>query len=264
MLAGLVPTYLGHRFTIFQNGKDGPVRVIQAITQGLVFAEAFNLAPAAFLQRLFQGRFTVRKNQPPGGGHGTNQVMELGLDSGQVGEDIRVIEFQIIENDGARAVMNKLAALVEEGGVVFVRFHHKKRCLTEAGRHPKIAGHTTNQVAGVEPGVLQNPRQHGAGGGLAVGAGHRQHPTTGQNHILQQLGAGGIGQAPIQHGFHGWIASAQGIADHHQIRRRFQLRRIITLGQFDARRFQLVTHGRIDVLVTTGNTMALGLGQLCQ
>lgn len=112
--------------------------------------------------------------------------------------------------------------------------------------------------------MFQNPRQHGAGGGLAVGAGHRQHPTPRQNHILQQLGTRGIGQAPIQHGFHGWISPAQGIANHHQIRRWFQLPRIIALGQFDARRLQLVAHGRIDVLVTTGNTMALSLGQLCQ
>ena len=262
--ASLIPAHLCHWLIVLQHGKGGTIRVIQPIAQGVVFTEAFNLAPAAFLQCLLQGGFAMRKDEPPGGRHGANQVVELGLDSGQIGKDIRVVEFQIVENDGARTVVNEFAALVEEGGVVFIRFHHKKRRLTESGRDPEIAGHTTNQITGIEPGVLQNPGQHGAGRGLAVGTGHRQHPAPGQDHILQQLGTGGIGQAPIQHGFHGRIAPTQGIADHHQIRRRLQLRRVVPLGQCNARRFQLVTHGRIDVLVTTGNTMALSLGQLRQ
>ena len=264
MTASLVPAHLCHRLTVFQHGKDRTVILIQPEAQRFVFAETLHFTPASPIQRLLQCGFTVGQDQPSGGRDGANQVMELGLDCRQIRKDIRVIKFQIIENHGAGAVVNKLAALVKEGGVVFIRFHHKKRRLPQSRRHPEIAGHTANQVTGIQARIFQDPGQHGTGGGFAMGAGHRQHPAPGKHHFFQQLRPGGIRQATIQHRFHRRIPPTQGITHHHQVRRRLQLGRIVSLGESDTGRLQLITHGRINILVTAGDVVPLGLGQLRQ
>jgi hypothetical protein len=70
-------------------------------------------------------------------GNGAHQMVELLLDGIQVIENIGVVEFQIVEDGGARRVMDELGALVEEGGVVFVGFDHKDTCRRPVGRWPQ-------------------------------------------------------------------------------------------------------------------------------
>ena len=48
------------------------------------------------------------------------------LDGGQVVEDVGVVEFQVVQDGRARAVVDELAPLVEEGGVVLVGFDDEK------------------------------------------------------------------------------------------------------------------------------------------
>ncbi|MNC91112.1 hypothetical protein D3C83_73080 [compost metagenome] len=52
--------------------------------------------------------------------------MELALDGREVVEDVGVVELQVVQDRGARAVVDELAALVEEGGVVFVGFDDER------------------------------------------------------------------------------------------------------------------------------------------
>ncbi len=52
--------------------------------------------------------------------------MELGFDRGEIGEDVRVVEFEVVQNRGARPVVDELRALVEERGVVLVGFDHEE------------------------------------------------------------------------------------------------------------------------------------------
>jgi len=65
----------------------------------------------------------------PAAGHGAQQLIELAADGGNVGIDIRVIEFQIIEDGGARPVVDEFGALVEKRGVVLVGFDDEERPL---------------------------------------------------------------------------------------------------------------------------------------
>ena len=148
-------------------------------------------------------------------GNGPHQVMELPLDGREIREDIRVVELQVIQDRGARAVVNEFAALVEKGAVVFIGFHHEERRTAQARGNAEILRHATNQKARTHAGMLQHPGQHAAGGGLAVGAGHRQYPAALQHMVGQPLRAGDIGQALIQHIFHRRVAPRQGITDHH-------------------------------------------------
>ena len=54
-------------------------------------------------------------------------MVELCLDRGKIAENVSVIEFKVVQDDGARTVMDEFRALVAESGVVFVGFDHEER-----------------------------------------------------------------------------------------------------------------------------------------
>ena len=56
-------------------------------------------------------------------------MVELPLDSCQVVKNICVVEFEVVQNRGAGAVMDEFAALIKKRGVVFVGFNDKRRAL---------------------------------------------------------------------------------------------------------------------------------------
>ena len=56
-----------------------------------------------------------------------HQMMKLGLDRSQIRKDVRVIELEVVQNRGARMVVDELRALVEERRVVLVGFDHEER-----------------------------------------------------------------------------------------------------------------------------------------
>ena len=89
-----------------------------------------------------------------------------------------------------------------------------------------------------------------------MGARHGQHPAILQHMLQQPLRTGDIGQIAIQHILHTGIATAHGVADHHQIRSRIELGGIITLGQLYALLLELGTHGGIDVGIRAGHPIA--------
>ena len=103
-------------------------------------------------------------------------MMELTLYGRKIREYIGVIELQIIEDGGARAVMDELAALVEEGAVVLVGLDHEERRLAQARGDAEVLRHAADEKTRAHAGVFQHPGQHAAGGGLAVRASSGQHP----------------------------------------------------------------------------------------
>ncbi|MNN34352.1 hypothetical protein D3C81_1481560 [compost metagenome] len=94
-----------------------------------------------------------------------------------------------------------------------------------------------------------------------MGTGNGQHPAALQHMVGQPLRAGNVGQALVQHVLDRRVAARQRVADHHQVRRRFQVRGIVALHQLDALGFELGAHGRVDVGVGTGHPVAEFLGQ---
>ena len=113
----------------------------------LARAEALQLAPTAALQHALQ-RFLARVDDDAAvRRHRAHEVMELRLDGGQVGEDVRVVELEVVQHGGARAVVHELAALVEEGGVVLVGFHDEVGAGAQARGHAEILRHAADQEA---------------------------------------------------------------------------------------------------------------------
>ncbi|MCY1176840.1 hypothetical protein D9M73_171270 [compost metagenome] len=217
--------------------------------------------PAAHADHTLQRLLGGRVDDQAFAGDSPHQVVELPLDRGQVREDVRVIELKVVQDCRARAVMDELRALVEERTVVFVGFDDEEGCITQACRHREVLRYAADQEARGHACMLQHPGQHAAGGGLAVRTGNGQHPTTLQHVIGQPLRAGNVRQAFVQHVLHRRVTPGHGVADHHQIGGRIELRRVVALGQFNALGFQLSAHRRIDVGIGARHVMAQLLGQ---
>ena len=69
--------------------------------------ETLDWRPATALQNALQAGFGRIGNNQAGGGQGADKVVKLRFNSTQIGEDVGVIEFQIVQNDGARPVMDE-------------------------------------------------------------------------------------------------------------------------------------------------------------
>ena len=211
--------------------------------------------PAAARQYPFEiGVAPIRHDQPIAR-HGANQMMKLRFDCSEIGKNIRVIKFQIVQHRGARAVMDKLGTLVEKRGVVFVGFNHKKWAIRKARGDAEILRNATDQKSRIELRIFEYPRQHRRSGGFAVRAGHRQHPFATQHIFCQPLWPGGVGEVALKYCFDQRIAAGDDIADHKNIRIQIQLRCVPAFDQLDPERAQLIGHGRIDIGVAAGDAM---------
>ncbi|MNV52305.1 hypothetical protein D3C71_1443890 [compost metagenome] len=168
-------------------------------------------------------------------GDGAHQMVELRFDGGQIGEDVGVVVFQVVQDGGARAVMDKLRTLVEEGRVVFVRLDHEGTARgVVAGRHVQVRRHAADQEVGRQARGFQYPGQHRAGGGLAMRARHCQHVRARQDVVAQPLRAGHVARAGFQNGFHQRVAAADHVADHVQVGRKRHLFGAKAFDQLDA------------------------------
>ncbi len=103
--------------------------------------------------------------------------------------EIRV-EIGVVELDGADEekmgpVVKKLRPAVEEGGVVLVSFDDQVGTATEAEPSGVPTRKTADQIAGIGPGLLEDPSQHGRGGGLAVGACDNQAFETARQNVVR-------------------------------------------------------------------------------
>src|SRR5690606_29357932 len=132
-------------------------------------AEAFYRCPAALGQGLLYGLLGAVGNNQPVTGDGADQVMKLPLNRRKVGEDVRMIVFQVVDDQRARTEMHEFGALVEERAVVLIGFDNEERAFAKPGRAAKVDRYAPDQKAGFQAGVLEYPGQYAGRGGLAVG-----------------------------------------------------------------------------------------------
>ena len=123
-------------------------------------AESFGRRPAAHRQSGLEPRIRRIPDDAAGAGNDAHEMMELPLDRGHVGVDVGVVELEVVEDRGARAVVDELGALVEERRVVLVRLDDEERRAARGARWlSKFAGTPPMRNPGDEPGMLQDPRQ---------------------------------------------------------------------------------------------------------
>ena len=93
---------------------------------GLTQAKLADAAPVPHVQHALQTLLIRIHHQPTTGGHGAHKMVELPLDRGQVVKNICVVELKVVQNRGARAVVDELAAFVKKRSVVFIGFNDKR------------------------------------------------------------------------------------------------------------------------------------------
>jgi hypothetical protein len=189
-------------------------------------------------------------------------MSKLPLDGRQIRKNIRMIEFQIIQNHTARAIVQELGALIEERRVVFVGFDNEKRRLAEPCAHPEIAGHATDQEAGCHTRLVQNPGQHRTGGGFAMRAGDAQHELVAKNFLAQPLRTGTVTEKAGKQLVDDRHIPAHDIADNDFGILRQRGIHVRLHGNTSLR--QLITHRRVDGMIAAGHVVAHAFGQLCE
>ena len=187
--------------------------------------------------------------------HGANEVMELALDRGQVIEDVGVVELEVVQQRRAWPVVNELAALVEERGVVFVGFDDEGLALAQARRHAEVQRHAADQKARLQPAALEDPREHRGRRRLAMRAGHGEHMAVLQHVLGEPLRAARVRDASIEDRLDQRVAAGDDVADDEQIGFQRELRRVVAFDQFDAERAQLIAHRRVHAFVATGDAV---------
>ena len=214
------------------DGARGPLNHVQAV--GIV--------------RVDQGQAVA--------GDDLGQPAEAQFDFLQGIVNIRVIKFNVVDDHQFREVVQEFGTLVEKRRVVLVPLQHGKIGIRKTAPASEIAGNAANHEAGVQPGILHQPRQHGCGGGFSVGACYHIVALAAQEVFLHRLREGKVTQAPLEHGFHFLIAAAHGIADDDDVRIRRDVGSLVAFKQGDAFLLQKSGHGGIDVGVGTGDGKA--------
>ena len=161
--------------------------------------------------------------------------------SGRSSEDVRVVELEVVQHQGARAVVHELRPLVEEGGVVLVGLDDRTgdSCVARpadarAGVESRC-GAPADEEPGIESGGVEDHREHRGGRGLAVGAGHRDHVPIAQAHARTATPARRrIGSPCLENVLHAPISASHRVADHHDIGRGRELRRIVSRDRRDS------------------------------
>ncbi len=111
--------------------------------------EPLHRGPAAHRQHLGQRGILAVDDEPPAPRHDAHKVVELALDGLDVGEDIGVVVFEVVQHRHRWPVVHKLAALVEEGRVVLVGLDDEFRAGTQPRRHTEVFRHAADEKAGV-------------------------------------------------------------------------------------------------------------------
>ena len=259
MRAALPPFDLGDDPAAMAHAKPSPVRRRLDGRPVAAVADPFHRGPASHREDLLDPAVSRPRDDPAAARHDAHDMMELALHVAQVVEDVRVIELQVVQHQGARAVVHELRALVEEGGVVLVGLDDEDPPRTAAPgacAGVEIERHAGDEESGVEAGRVEDQREHRGGGRLAVGAGHRDDVPAREHVLRQPGGARGVAQPVVEDVFHARVAAGHRVADHHDVRRGIELRGVVSGRRGDAGLVEHAAHRRVDVLVGAGDPVA--------
>ena len=195
-----------------------------------------------------------------------DEALEGGFDGFEVGVDVGVVELDVGEDERVGKVVEKLGALVEEGGVVLVAFEDEVARGTELKARAEIFRDAADEERRLKRGIcargdLVDPGQHAGGGGFAVGSGDDERFAAFEKFLAQQRGHGGEGNALVEDAFDFRIAAGERIADDDEIGSGIEIRFGVGLEDGNAERAKQIAHGRIGGLVGAGDAMALELKQ---
>ena len=193
-----------------------------------------------------------------------DDMREGAQDVVEVAEDVGMVELAVIDGEHVRQVLDELAALVEEGRVVFVAFDDEGAARpARMGRIRQVARDAAHEPARLGAGGLEQHRGHAGRGRLAVGAGDDDVAA-----FVQQAGAEEFRQRDVRLGagckqpFHFGVAAGGDVPDHDQVRLQLgESFRGPAFEDLDAGAAQVVGHRRIDARVGPHDLVTQGAHQ---
>src|SRR5580765_5364787 len=90
---------------------------------------------------------SVARNQP-------NEMFKGGLDRIEIFENIRMVEFKVIDDGDFGQVMNELAALIKESCVIFVALNNKPFAIRKSCALAEIVGNPANEITWIQSVML--------------------------------------------------------------------------------------------------------------
>jgi len=139
------------------------------------------------------------------------------LNGGEVGVDVSVVEFNIIENDEFGKVVDELASFIGEGGVVLVSFENPEGAGAVMASAGEVEGNSADEPAGMEACLFKKESEHGGGGGLAVGAGDDEIASFIEEPTAEEFGEGDKRNAVGEDGFEFGVPAGEGVADDGEV-----------------------------------------------
>ena len=220
-----------------------------------VQAEGFHRRPATHFQHFGQVLVFAVDDQAPATRHRAHEMVELALDGRDIGKDVRVVEFEVVQDRDRRLVVHELRALVEERRVVFVGLDHELAAGAHARGHAEVLRHAADQEARRAAGVFEQPGEDRGRRGLAVRAGDGERFAAGQHAFAQPLRAGDVAAAFVEHLLDRGIAARERVADDDFVAIVRNVFGRVALAQRDAELLELRRHRRIDRLVAAFDLM---------
>jgi hypothetical protein len=206
-------------------------------------------AAARLTQDFDECRALASRHQQPVPRDDVQQPREGGLDGGEVGIDVRVVELDVAHDRDRRQVVDELGPLVEEGRVVLVALDHERLARGEPIAAAEVERDSPDEKRRREAGPVEQEREQARGRGLAVRSRDDERPPRAQELLGHERGQAGVALAPVEHRLDLGVAAGKRVADHHEIgvlrHVRFRVRR----AHLDPERLELGRHRRVDVLV---------------
>ena len=129
-----------------------------------------------------------------GPGHDPQQVPEAALYILQITKNIGMVELQIVQRHDLRAIVDKLAALVEKGRVILVALDDKGRPSAQARPTRQVARRPANQPTRRLPCPFQQVGGERRSGRLAMRARDHHGSPPRQHGVMKKLRQGDAGQ----------------------------------------------------------------------
>ena len=186
-----------------------------------------------------------------------DEALERELDGGQIGKDIGVVEFEVVDDANLGEVVSEFASFVEERRIVFIPLENDPRAIGETGSTSEISGDAADQEAGIQASGFENPSHQGGGGGLTVSSGDDDRTFSADKVVLDELRKRPVGKLLLKDMLDFRIASGKGIADHHQIGVMGEIGCLVGGLNRDALRLEKRGHRGISALVGTGHLISL-------
>ena len=221
---------------------------------GIAFDEAEALhRTVRDVQQLSEVRIVAIAEQQAVARHEADEVAERFLHRVEIVEDVRVVEFQIVDDGDLRLVMDELAALVEKRGVVFVALDDEPFAVREPCALRKIVRDAADEIARVQAVVLEHPRQQRGRGGFAVRAGDDERAFAPDEKLRQQRRQRAIAQLVVEHIFRLRVAAGNGVADDDEVRLVLEVLLCVTVHHGNFLSGEERRHRLIDILIGTGD-----------